>query len=118
METFDQAIWITAVGMGLTFAAIGILVLAMVALTRWAQGQKSTSAKADPSSAIPTDETLIELERAAAVAVTVALAQASRRVHPTHAWHSASPEEDPSPWQAFARGQQLEQGKTHQTLRW
>ena len=119
MQVFDQTLWITAVGMGLTFFAIGLLVAAMVALTRWARGREDgVSAQREPSGAIPTDERLEELEQAAAVAVTVALAQAARRAHPTQAWHAARPEEEPSPWQAYARGQQLEQRKTHGTLRW
>ncbi len=119
MDTFSQTIWITGVGMGLTFAAIGLLVAAMVALTRWARGRETiTTFKEEPSGAIPSDEMRAEMEQAAAVAVAVALAQAARRAHPTYAWHTAEPGEDPSPWQAYARGQQLEQHKTHQTLRW
>jgi Na+-transporting methylmalonyl-CoA/oxaloacetate decarboxylase gamma subunit len=119
MEIFDQTVWITAVGMGLTFAAIGLLVLAMVALTRWTRGQaEDIPGRKEPSGAIPADEGLEEMEQAAAVAVAVAMAMAARRAHPTHAWHAARPEEEPSPWQAYARGQQLEQRKTHQTLRW
>ena len=33
-STFWQGLWITAVGMGLVFLALGILVLAMMALER------------------------------------------------------------------------------------
>ena len=119
MEILDQTVWITAVGMGLTFAAIGLLVLAMIALTRWTrEEQESAPVRKEPSGAIPADESLEELEQAAAVAVAVALALTARRAHPTQAWHAARPEEEPSPWQAYSRGQQLEQRKTHQTLRW
>ena len=119
MEVFNQAIRITAAGMGLTFAAIGLLVVAMIVLTRWAsKGGGAALSKQKPSGAIPADERLEEAERAAAAAVAVALAQAARRAHPTRAWHAARPEEEPSPWQAYSRGQQLEQRKTHQTLRW
>jgi len=103
--------------MGLTFGALGILLTAMVALTHWTRGQGVRPlAKGTPSGAIPADTA--ELEQAAAAAVVVALAQAARRAHPTHAWHAARPGEDLSPWQAHARGQQLEQRKIHQTLRW
>jgi hypothetical protein len=105
--------------MGLTFGAIGVLLAAMVALTRLARGQgMQPLAKGTPSGAIPADAAVAELEQAAAAAVAVALAQAARRAHPTHAWHAARPGEDLSPWQAHARGQQLEQRKTHQALRW
>jgi Na+-transporting methylmalonyl-CoA/oxaloacetate decarboxylase gamma subunit len=109
----------TVIGMGLTFGALGLLIVAMMALTRWAGGRgKIALLKAEPSKAIPADERVEELERAAAIAVAVALAQAARRAGPAYAWHTARPEEEPSPWQAYARCQQLEQAKTHQTLRW
>jgi len=119
MEVFNQTVWMAAVGMALTFAAIGLLVAAMMALTRWARGrEKVAPCKGEPCKAIPADERVEDLEHAAAVAVAVALAQAARRAGPTYAWHTARPEGEPSPWQAYARGQQLEQAKTHQTLRW
>jgi Na+-transporting methylmalonyl-CoA/oxaloacetate decarboxylase gamma subunit len=119
MEIFNQAVWIALVGMGLTFAAIGLLVVAMVALTRWASGPvKAAAGKKESGGSIPSDEEFREAEQAAAVAVAIALAEAARRVHPIHAWHATRPEEDVNPWQAYVRGQQLDQGKTHQTLRW
>jgi Na+-transporting methylmalonyl-CoA/oxaloacetate decarboxylase gamma subunit len=119
MEVFKQTIWMTAVGMGLTFAAIGLLVIAMIILTRWARGPAvAATVEQKPSSAIPGDQERAEAEQAAAVAVALALALAARRVHPTHTWHSADSEEGINPWQAYARTHQLEQRKTHQTLRW
>jgi Na+-transporting methylmalonyl-CoA/oxaloacetate decarboxylase gamma subunit len=119
MEVFNQTVGITVVGVGLTFSAIGLLVVSMIALTRLARGRgKGGPRKGEPSGAIPADEELSELEQAAAVAVAVALAQAARRAHPTYAWHAARLGQEPSPWQAYARGQQLEQRKTHGTLRW
>ena len=119
MSSFNQAVWMTAIGMGLTFGALGLLIVAMMALTRWARGRaEAAPSRSEPSRAIPADERVEELERAAAIAVAVALAQAARRAGPAYAWHTARPEEEPSPWQAYARGQQLEQAKTHQTLRW
>ncbi len=111
-------IWITVVGMGLTFAAIGLLIAAMVALTRGAAERGPKRRSSEPGSAIPTQEETEALEAAAAAAVAVAMALAARRAHPTHAWHAASPAESVSPWQAYNRSQQLEQQKTHQTLRW
>ena len=119
MDVFQQTISISIAGMGLTFAAIGLLVLAMMALTRWARGSEDVPpGKGEPGGAIPTDRRLEEEELAAAVAVGIALALAGRRAHPTHAWHSARPEDDPSAWQSYSREQQLDQRKTHQTLRW
>ena len=118
MEVFDQTVWITVVGMGLTFGAIGLLVTAMILLTRWSRNGKGGAPYAgEPSGAIPVDEELQELEQAAAVAVAVAMAQATRRVHPIHAWHASRPEVEPSAWQAYARQHQLEQRRTHGALR-
>jgi Na+-transporting methylmalonyl-CoA/oxaloacetate decarboxylase gamma subunit len=92
MEILDQTVWITAVGMGLTFAAIGLLVLAMIALTRWTrEAQETAPVRKEPTDvvyprgAIPADESLEELEQAAAVAVAVALALTARRAYPTQA---------------------------------
>ncbi len=121
MDLLQRALQITGIGMGLTFGAIGVLVGAMVLLTHWvreAPASKSAPSLDGLSGAIPPSESLAECELAAAVAVSVALAQAARRAHPTHAWHATSPKEGLSPWQAYFRGQQLEQQKTHQTLRW
>jgi sodium pump decarboxylase gamma subunit len=119
MEIFSQTVWMTVIGMGLTFAALGLLVLAMMGLARWVGHTQETLEHAEkPSGAGYIDEETQELEQAAAVAVAVALAMASRRIHPSHPWHSAGLHEDVNPWQAYARGQQLEQRKTHQTLRW
>jgi sodium pump decarboxylase gamma subunit len=119
MDNFSQSVWMTVVGMGLTFAALGLLVLAMLALARWVGRTRVPSEHAEkPSGAGYIDEETQELEQAAAVAVAVALAMAARRIHPSHPWHSAGFHEDVNPWQAYARGQQLEQRKTHQTLRW
>ena len=118
MDNLSLTIWITVVGMGLTFAALGLLIAAMILLTRWAVEQGVRRSRGEPSGAIPTQEEAEELEAAAAAAVAVAMAMAARRAHPTHAWHAASPGESVSPWQSYTRGQQLEQKKTHQTLRW
>ena len=124
MSGFNQAVWMTVIGMGLTFGALGLLIVAMMALTRWARGRaEATPSRSEPSRAIPdvlirADERVEDLETAAAVAVAVALARAARRAGPTYAWHTARPGGEPSPWQAYARGQQLDLQKVHQTLRW
>jgi len=119
MEVFRQTVWMTVVGMSMTFAALGLLILVMIVLTRWTGGRAEAMAhREEPSGAIPIDRELEEAEQAAAVAVAIALAQAARRIHPAHAWHSALPGEDVNAWQAYARGQQLELRNTHQALRW
>jgi len=93
-------------------------VTSMVLLTRWARdGKQEASYPGEPSGAIPVDEGLQGVELAAAVAVAIALAQAARRVHPIHAWHTSRPGVEPSAWQAYARQHQLEQRRTHGTLR-
>jgi Na+-transporting methylmalonyl-CoA/oxaloacetate decarboxylase gamma subunit len=52
-ETFLQGLWITVVGMGLVFLALGLLVLAMMALDRLfqprAKGAMATGAAEEPS---------------------------------------------------------------------
>lgn len=118
MENLSQTLTITLWGMGLTFAAIGLLVVAMMLLTRWTRGeQPRPEAEASEEEALSAEE-LADMEQAAAAAVAMALAVAGRRAHPTYAWHSSRAEEEPSAWQAYARHQQLEQYKTHQSLRW
>lgn len=119
MEVFGQTICITLVGMGLTLAAVGILLGAMIMLARRAKGPAAAApGQQRPGPAIPAHQSLAEAEQAAAVAVAIALARAARQIHPTRTWHSASPQEDLSPWQGYARGQQLERRKTQQMLRW
>ncbi len=118
MDNASVTVWITVVGMGLTFAALGVLIAAMMALTRWAVKGETRRRRTEPSAAIPAQEETEALEAAAAAAVAVAMAMAARRAHPIRAWHAASPAEGVSPWQSYTRGQQLEQEKTHQTLRW
>ena len=105
--------------MGLTFVAIGLLVAAVIALTRWLRPDEKPAERGGRSPGpMPSTEEMERMETAAAVAVALALAQANRRAHPIRAWHSARAEEDPSAWQSYSRGQQLEQRKTHQSLRW
>jgi Na+-transporting methylmalonyl-CoA/oxaloacetate decarboxylase gamma subunit len=119
MDILSQTLWITVIGVGLTFVAIGLLVATMIGLTRWTRGRaRSVHHREVPAGAIPGDEELEEVEQAAAVAVALALALAGRRAHPVRAWHAARGEEEPSAWQAYARSQHLDQRKTHQTLRW
>jgi Na+-transporting methylmalonyl-CoA/oxaloacetate decarboxylase gamma subunit len=116
MEFVDQAIGITVVGMGLTFAAIGLLVAAMIALTRWTRGrEETTTSQGEPSASIPGHGGLAELEQAAAVAVAVALAQAARVAQPTYAWHAARSKGEPSSWQAYARSQHLDRRDAYRT---
>ena len=118
MEVFDQTVRITAVGMGLTFAAIGLLIAAMMALTRWAHGRgETTKSQGEPSAAIPGHGGLAELEQAAAVAVAVALAQAARVAQPSYTWHAARPKDEPSSWQAYARSQHLDRRSAHHALK-
>ena len=103
MGEFGQTVWISVVGMGLTFAAIGLLIVAMTALARWARGtERAAHGRADPGVAIPTSEELEEQEQAAAVAVAIALALEARHIHPTRGWHSAYAPEEPGAWQSYA----------------
>jgi len=98
---------------GGVLAGVGVLAAVVVALDRRARRRREDAARrARYRERLPSREELEELELAAATAVAVALAQSARRIHPTHSWHSASPDQDPSPWQAHARNQQLGQRKS------
>ena len=97
---------------GGVLAGVGVLAAVAVVLGRRARRRREDAARrARYRDRLPSGEELEELELAAATAVAVALAQSARRVHPTHSWHAASPGQDPSPWQAHARDQQLGQRK-------
>lgn len=75
---------ITLVGMGLVFLALGLIVLAMIALTHmpWERAQGESSAKNTGEKASPSVE-MEERARVAAIAVALVLSEESRRPVPT-----------------------------------
>ena len=106
VELLKQALWLTLIGMGMTFAAIGALVLGMYALgsiqPRKAAGEAmAEEAEAAPAAAASAALSTAEARyQAAAAAVAVARAQARPEV-----WRPADVPVDQ--WRAYVRHQQL-----------
>jgi sodium pump decarboxylase gamma subunit len=108
-STFLQGLWITVVGMGLVFLALGILVLAMMALERLfrprAKGAMATGAAEEPS----TEEEEI-------VAIAVALASLlTRREAQLNQQLGSALGDGPGSWSVVGRRQQLQGGKFRRT---
>lgn len=106
-ELLGQALWLTVWGMGITFAAIGVLVGGMYLLTALAkddsaaeEAEEATTAEAEPeTTALPAEE---GRRLAAMAAVAVALAQAGAALH--------LPAREPAvagSWDSFARQRRL-----------
>ena len=79
-ELLKQALWLTVVGMGMTFTAIGALVLGMYALTALFPGKKKQppAEVTAPVGAAP-EPVSADRYRAAVAAVAVAVAQTRLR---------------------------------------
>ena len=105
-STFLQGLWITVVGMGLVFLALGLLVLAMIALKRLfrprAEGAMVRRAVEEPL----TGEEEI-------VAIAVALASLlTKKEAPVGGRQLGSVLGDgPGSWSVVGRGQQLRAGR-------
>jgi Na+-transporting methylmalonyl-CoA/oxaloacetate decarboxylase gamma subunit len=120
MEVFRQTVSITIVGMGLTFSAIGLLVLSMILLTRLARTGEDAGGEIEASAPGPNvDDETAALEQVAAVAVAFALAGRDRTVPPGVGknWHVSPAGGGPSPWQDYARGRHLEQRRFYHAAR-
>ena len=106
VELLKQALWLTLIGMGMTFAAIGALVLGMYALgsikPRKAAGEAmAEEAEAAPAAAAEAALSTAEARyQAAAAAVAVARAQVLPEVR-----HPADVPVDQ--WRAYVRHQPL-----------
>ena len=109
MELFVQTIQITVVGMGLTFAAIGVLVVTMFLLTRWTREREELARDdangVDPPTASRADDIQEEAKQAAAAAIAVALALEAQRAAAVYARHASRAGEDISLWRADIRSQ-------------
>jgi sodium pump decarboxylase gamma subunit len=80
-ELLRQALWLTVVGMGMTFAAIGTLVLGMYALTALTADKEEAASAEEQVERMETEspsqtQSDDDAYRAAAAAVAVAIAQA------------------------------------------
>ena len=105
-STFLQGLWITVMGMGLVFLALGILVLAMMALDRLfrpsAKGPMATEAAEEPST---------EEEEIAAIAVALASLLTKKEAPVGNRQLGSALGDGPSPWSVVGRGQRLLVGR-------
>jgi sodium pump decarboxylase gamma subunit len=101
-STFFHGLWITVVGMGLVFLALGILVLAMMALERLfrprAKEAMATEAAEEPS---------IEEEEIAAIAVALTSLLTGKEAPVWDRQLGSALEDGPGSWSVVGRGQQL-----------
>jgi len=108
MNDLSTALWITALGMGLVFAAILILWLMMILLTKFTANKASASDSPRPDS-LPETELLAQ---AAALGVAIAIAeQQLSSAHPL----AEPPTAIVSAWQLGMRTRQMSQkgGRRH-----
>ena len=105
-STFLQGLWITGVGMGLVFLALGILVLAMMALERLfrrkAEGALATGAAEEPST---------EEEEIVAIAVALASLLTKKEAQVGDRQLGSALRGGPGSWSVVGRGQQLRGGR-------
>jgi Na+-transporting methylmalonyl-CoA/oxaloacetate decarboxylase gamma subunit len=102
-STFLQGLWITAMGMGLVFLALGLLVLAMVALERLFQ-PRTEKAMVTGGAEEPSTE-----EEIAAIALASLLAKKEARVEDRQLGSALG--DGPGSWSVVGRGQQLRTGR-------
>lgn len=118
-ELLTQALNLTLVGMGMTFAAIGVLVAGMYALTTFlADEEEAEEAPEIPEVAeAPADQAALQLDvgryRAAAAAVAVALAQAADTARTQPTGRTVAGES----WTAHVRTKQLARREHHDLRR-
>jgi sodium pump decarboxylase gamma subunit len=104
-STFLQGLWITVVGMGLVFSALGILVLAMMALDRLFRPKGE---EAGPGETL--EEPSAEEEEVAAIAV--ALASLLKEVQVRDRQLGSALRDGPGSWGVVGRGRQLQVGRS------
>lgn len=109
-ELLTEALGLTVVGMGMTFAALGTLVLGMYLLTMLTAEKKSAvkeeSAAPSPAAAGPSVSTEDERYLAAVAAVAVAVAQATTKQQRQR----GQPRDQ---WGLYVRSQQLNARRSH-----
>jgi len=112
---FAETLWITVWGVSLTFFAMGIIVLSMIGLTKWAVPRKRSQKDAAQPESAAVDVGLEESLVAAAAAVALAQAEADQRARVPSKAHQI--EQGRPLWQSYTRAQKLDQRKVHQALR-
>ena len=104
-STFLQGLWITAMGMGLVFLALGLLVLAMMALERLFQ-PRTEKAMVTGGAEEPSTE-----EEIAAIAVALASLLAKKEARVEDRQLGSALGDGPGSWSVVGRGQQLRTGR-------
>ena len=105
-STFLHGLWITVIGMGLVFLALGILVLAMIALDRLfrpkAEGARATETAEEPST---------KEEEIVAIAVALASLLAKKEAQVGDQQLGSTLGDGPGSWSVVGQGQQLQVGR-------
>jgi Na+-transporting methylmalonyl-CoA/oxaloacetate decarboxylase gamma subunit len=112
---FGQTVMISVWGMGLTFLALGLVVLTMVVLTSLLRERKSPVQEAAQPEPELVDDGIEEVWLVAAAAVALAKAEADQRT--TVNVGQSQSEKATSSWESYTRAQKLSHWKTHQSLR-
>jgi len=105
-STFLQGLWITVMGMGLVFLALGILVLAMMALERLFR-PRAKGAMASGGA----EESSTEEEEIAAITVALASLLAKKEAQVGNRQLGSALRDGPGSWSVVGRGQQLRGGR-------
>jgi Na+-transporting methylmalonyl-CoA/oxaloacetate decarboxylase gamma subunit len=119
-ETLSQALLITLFGMGVTFAALALVMISMLLLIRSLRDRAETEqpieeaddAGARPSAADVSLPAGTPLEHVASAAVAVAAArELALQRRSAQVWLSPQPRSLISPWQQVARDKRLDRPK-------
>jgi sodium pump decarboxylase gamma subunit len=116
-STFLQGLWITVVGMGLVFLALGILVLAMMALDRLFRPRAKEAMATEAASSLvvdlqsTTEEPSTEEEEIVAIAVALANLLTRKEAPVGDRQLGSALGDGPGSWSVVGRGQQLRVGR-------
>jgi Na+-transporting methylmalonyl-CoA/oxaloacetate decarboxylase gamma subunit len=113
---FGQTVLISVWGMGLTFLALGLVVLSMVVLTSLARQREQPEQEPVQVEGAADVEVVENFQLAAVAAVALAKAQAAQRkaINVQRAPSGGTA----SSWESYTRAQKLDKRRTHQVLRW
>jgi len=105
-STFLQGLWITVVGMSLVFLALGILVLAMMALERLFRPRAEVAMATGAAEQSATEE-----EEIVAIAVALASLLTKKETQVGDRQLGSALGDGPGSWSVVGRGQQLRGGR-------
>jgi sodium pump decarboxylase gamma subunit len=109
-STFLQGLWITIIGMSLVFLALGILVLAMMALERLFRPRAQEVVATEVAEGPSTGE-----EEIVAIAVALASLLAKKEAPVRDRQLGSALGDGVGSWSVAGRGQQLRGGRTRRT---